>query len=65
MPLLSAFFHLQNCFSVFRNLIFSQDIWGNVHYVSEINLISSGTLIKVFLSPGFVDERQLKTTIPK
>ena len=24
----------------FEILIFSQDIWGNVHYVPEINLIS-------------------------
>ena len=24
----------------FENLIFSQDIWGNVHYVPKITLIS-------------------------
>ena len=24
----------------FEILIFSQDIWGNIHYVPEINLIS-------------------------
>ena len=40
MSLLSVFFHLQNCVSVLEILIFSQDIWVNVHYVPEINLIS-------------------------
>ena len=40
MALLSVLFHLQNRVSVFEILIFSQDIWGNVHYVPEINLIS-------------------------
>ena len=35
----------------FETLIFSQDIWGNVHYVPEINLISQGTLIKAFYLP--------------
>ena len=59
----------------FENLIFSQDIWENVHNVSEINLISEGTLIKPFISRAkqtkknsrhcFVDERQLKMIIPK
>ena len=53
----------------FEILIFSQDIWGNVHYVREINLISEGTLMKVSrakqikrnLRQGFaLDERQLK-----
>ena len=48
MALLSVLFHLQNRVSVFEILIFSQDIWENVHYVPEINLISSGTLIKAF-----------------
>ena len=38
MPLFSVLFHLQNQF--FEILIFSQDIWGNVHYVPEINIIS-------------------------
>ena len=32
----------------FDILIFSQHIWGNVHYVPEINLISHGTLKKAF-----------------
>ena len=36
----------------FGILIFSQDIWGNVHYVPEINLISYGTLIKAFFLPN-------------
>ena len=47
MSLLSVFFYLQNCLS-FEILVFSQDIWGNGHYVPEINLISWGTLIKAF-----------------
>ena len=41
MSLLSVLFHLQN-----RASIFSQDIWGSVNYVPEINLIqcrSEGT----------------------
>ena len=33
-------------------LSLSQDIWGNVHYVPEINLISYGTLIKAFFLPN-------------
>ena len=32
----------------FEIWIFYLDIWGNVHYVPEINLISKGTLINVF-----------------
>ena len=40
MPLLSVRSHLQNCVSVFKILIFSQDIWVNAHYVPKINLIS-------------------------
>ena len=32
--------------------IFSQDIWGNVPYAPEINLISYGTLIKAFYLPN-------------
>ena len=38
MSLFSVLFHLQNQF--FEILIFSQDIWGNVHSIPEINLIS-------------------------
>ena len=38
MSLFSVLFHLQNEF--FEILIFSQDIWGNVHCIPEINLIS-------------------------
>ena len=37
---------------LFEILIFTQDIWGNVYYVLKINLISYGTLIKVFHLPG-------------
>ena len=40
MLLLSVFFHLQNCLSFFEILIFSRDIWGNVHYVPETKVIS-------------------------
>ena len=41
MSLLSVLFHLQKfLFQFFGILIFSQDILGNVHYVSESNLIS-------------------------
>ena len=32
----------------FEILDFSQDVWENVHYVPEINLISEGTLMKDF-----------------
>ena len=32
----------------FEIWIFYLDIWGNVHYVPEINLISKGTLINAF-----------------
>ena len=60
MSLLSVLFHLQNQFfeililmsQFFEILIFSQDIWGNVQYVPQINLISQGTLIKVFYFPN-------------
>ena len=36
----------------FKILSFSQNIWGNVYYVHEINLISRGTLIKAFYLPS-------------
>ena len=39
MLLLSVLFHLQNMSQLFEILIFSQDIWGNAHYVPKINLI--------------------------
>ena len=39
MSLLSVLFHLQNMSQLFEILIFSQDIWGNAHYVPKINLI--------------------------
>ena len=51
MSLLSVLFHLQNHVSVLI-LIFIQDIWGDVHYVPEINPISKGTLIKAFYLPS-------------
>ena len=75
MLLLSVLFHLQTVSQLFEILIFSQDIWGNIHYVPEINLISQVTLIKAFslssktnlkiLRHGFVEEIQLKTIMPK
>ena len=36
----------------FEILVFSQDIWGKADYVPEINLISEGTLIKIFYLPS-------------
>ena len=36
MSLLPVLFHQQNRVSVFEILIFSQHIWGNVHYVPQI-----------------------------
>ena len=45
----------------FEILIFSQDIWGNVHYVSEINLISQGTLIKAFYLPSKANQKKSET----
>ena len=39
-------------------LIFSQDIWGNVHYIPEINLIFLGTLIKaLYLSNKTISKK--------
>ena len=52
MSLLSVLFHLQNNVSVFLILIFSQEIWGNVRHVPEINLISLRTLTKAFYLPS-------------
>ena len=40
MSLLSVLFYLQNVSQFFEILIFSQDIWGNLHYIREINIIS-------------------------
>ena len=40
MSLLSVLFYLQNVSQFFEILIFSWDIWENVHYVPEINVIS-------------------------
>lgn len=61
-------FRLQKPF--FLILIFSQDFWGNLHHICEINLISSGNLKKAQVKQyksnlrlGSVDERQLKTIV--
>ena len=40
MLLLLCSFVCKTVFQLFEILIFSQDFWGNVHYVPEINLIS-------------------------
>ena len=40
LMLLLCSFVCKTVFQFFEILIFSQDIWGNVHYVPEINLIS-------------------------
>ena len=48
MFLLSVLFHLPNHVSVFWTFLFSQYIWGNVHYVPDLNLNSYETLIKAF-----------------
>ena len=40
MLLLLVLFHHKTMSKFFEILISSQDIWGNVHYVSEINTIS-------------------------
>ena len=45
----------------FEILIFSQDIYGNVHYVPEINLISEGTLIKAFYFPNKTIQKKSET----
>ena len=36
----------------FEILIFSHDVWGNVHYVRDINIISHRPLIKSFYLPN-------------
>ena len=36
----------------FKILIFSKDIWGTVHYYTDINIISKGNLIKAFYLPS-------------
>ena len=48
MLLLSVLFHLQTLSQFLDILIFSQDIWGHVHYVPETNLRNSD---KNLLSP--------------
>ena len=55
MSLFSVLFHLQNCVSVFEILIFSEVIWGNVHY---IQCTSSN-----FLSEKFTFPASLRTSI--
>ena len=44
----------------FEILVFGQDIYGKVHYVPEINLISEGTLIKAFYLPNKTFKRNLR-----
>ena len=40
VDVISALSSTKPCASFFLILIFSQDIWGNVHFVPKINLIS-------------------------
>ena len=47
----------------FEVLIFSQYIWGNVHYVHEINLISQESLMKVFYLPSQTNYENSETWI--
>ena len=44
----------------FEILIFSHNIWGKVHYVREINLISLGTLIKTFYLPSKTNLKKIE-----
>ena len=45
----------------FEILIFSQYIWGNVHYVPEINLISYKNLIETFYLPSKTNLKRYET----
>ena len=49
----------------FEILICSQNIWGNVHYVPEINLISKRTLIKAFYLPSKVSLKKSGTSFSR
>ena len=49
------------CLSFFEILIFNQDIWGNVHYVPEINLISWGTLMKALYLASKPNKKKSET----
>ena len=49
--------------SFFLILIVNQDIQGNVHYVPEINLISKGTLIKVFYLPNKIIQKKSENAV--
>ena len=40
MLLLSVLFYLQTVSQFFQMLVFSQDIWRNIHFAPEVNLIS-------------------------
>ena len=40
MLLLSVLFYLQTVSQFFQILVFSQDIWRNIHFAPEVNLIS-------------------------
>ena len=58
---ISAFFIYKTESQFFEILIFSRNIWGNVHYVREINLISQGTLIKTFYIPIKTNQKKSET----
>ena len=50
-----------NVSQYFEILIFSQYIWENVHYVSEINLISYKNLIETFYLPSKMNLKKYET----
>ena len=47
----------------FEILIFSLAIWGNIHYVGEINLISYRTLVEAFYLPSKTNLKKSGTWI--
>ena len=46
---------------LFEISTFSQDIWGNIHCVCKINLISYGTLIKALYLPSKTNLKKSET----
>ena len=65
MSLLSVLFDQQNPSPFFEILICSQDIWGNAHYVPEINLISEGNPTKPIYIPSKTNLKTSGTTFYK
>ena len=48
-------------YQCFEILIFSHDVWGNVHYVRKTNLIFEGSLIKAFYVPNKIFWKKSET----